>query len=336
LNCNDNCPNDPNKTQPGICGCSIPDIDSDGDGILDCQDMDVDNDGLYDGEEQGADGNDPTYDGNDDGTADYLQGNVGSFHTYIDQDYVTLESPAGTSISNCTAEENPSKTDAPSDVEFPYGFFGFRINGFGIGDATKVILHLPVGETIDTYYRYGPTPNDTANHWYEFLYDGQTGAEINGNIITLHFLDGMRGDDDLIANGVVVDVGAPAVTAKTSGGGTTVASENGGGGCFIATAVYGSLMEPHVKILRNFRDRFLIGNTLGDRFVRFYHTYSPPMADFITKHDNLRTIVRLSLVPVVGISWIALKIGPAYTLALMLLLFSGFVRFVWFRRKHKA
>lgn len=32
----DLCPNDPNKTAPGICGCGAPDIDSDGDGVPDC------------------------------------------------------------------------------------------------------------------------------------------------------------------------------------------------------------------------------------------------------------------------------------------------------------
>ncbi|MGI6525079.1 MAG: hypothetical protein ACOX2O_07310, partial [Bdellovibrionota bacterium] len=34
--CKDRCPNDPNKTSPGRCGCGKPDIDSDGDGVLDC------------------------------------------------------------------------------------------------------------------------------------------------------------------------------------------------------------------------------------------------------------------------------------------------------------
>ena len=34
----DSCPNDPNKTAPGICGCGTPDIDTDGDGTLDCND----------------------------------------------------------------------------------------------------------------------------------------------------------------------------------------------------------------------------------------------------------------------------------------------------------
>jgi len=34
----DKCKKDPDKTEPGVCGCGVPDIDTDGDGILDCQD----------------------------------------------------------------------------------------------------------------------------------------------------------------------------------------------------------------------------------------------------------------------------------------------------------
>ena len=34
----DNCPSDPNKTEPGICGCGVPDTDTDGDGVEDCID----------------------------------------------------------------------------------------------------------------------------------------------------------------------------------------------------------------------------------------------------------------------------------------------------------
>ena len=244
-----------------------------------------------------------------------------------------MESPSGTSINNLEAVINPSSTNSPSDVEFIYGFFEFTIEGVDIGGATTVTLHLPVGETFDTYYKYGPTPNNTTNHWYEFLYDDQTGAEINGNVITLHFVDGERGDDDLTTNGIIVDLGAPAVAVKSSGGGITVTSDGGGGGgCFIATAAYGSLMEPHVKILRDFRDRFLIGNTVGDSFVRLYYIYSPPIADFIAEHDSLRVMVRISLLPVVGVSWIALKIGCAPTVALMLFLSLGVIAFVSLRR----
>jgi hypothetical protein len=35
----DNCPNDPNKTDPGQCGCGMPDTDTDGDGVADCIDQ---------------------------------------------------------------------------------------------------------------------------------------------------------------------------------------------------------------------------------------------------------------------------------------------------------
>jgi PKD repeat protein len=278
---------------------------------------------------------DPNYDGNNDGIADSLQDNVASFRTSGGLNYVTLESQPGTSISNYKAVDNPSTADAPSTMEFPYGFFEFTITGVGNGIATTVILPFSAGTTFDTYYKYGPTPDDITNHWYEFLYDGQTGAEISENVITLHFVDGMRGDDDLTANGIVVDVGAPAVADNSSVSGTTVASDGNGGGCFIATAAYGSLLEPHVKILRDFRDRFLLGNTLGKIFVHLYYTYSPPVANFIAKHDSLRAMVRLSLLPVVGVSWVALKIGPVSTAALMLILISCFVGLIQFRRRYK-
>ena len=334
LDCNDGCPDDPNKIQPGICDCGEPDTDSDLDGTLDCVDTNDDNDGLPDGEEQGPDGNNPSYDGNNDGIADRLQGNVVSFHTYDDRNYITMASLAGTSISNCNAVDNPSSTDTPPDAEFSYGFFKFTINGVGIGGATTVTLYLPDGATIDTYYKYGLTPDSPNSHWYEFLYDGQTGAEISANIVTLHLVDGMGGDDDLTANGIVIDVGAPAVVAAP-GGGTIVATDGGGGGCFIATAAYGSYIEPHVKILRDFRDRFLLGNTVGNIFVRLYYTYSPLIAEFIAKHDSLRAVVRAGLLPVVGLSWIALKIGPLSTVALMLIFISFFVGLVWFRWIYK-
>jgi len=35
----DQCADDPNKSLPGICGCGVPDADSDGDGMADCNDQ---------------------------------------------------------------------------------------------------------------------------------------------------------------------------------------------------------------------------------------------------------------------------------------------------------
>jgi len=79
-------------------------------------------------------------------------------------------------------------------------------------------------------------------------------------------------------------------------------------------------MELHVKVLREFRDRFLLTNPVGRSFVDFYYTYSPPVADFIAKHDTLRAAVRWGLMPVVGVSWTAQHIGPWVTLSLLVVL----------------
>ncbi|MEZ4820274.1 MAG: putative metal-binding motif-containing protein [Bdellovibrionota bacterium] len=35
----DECPEDASKLHLGVCGCGVPDIDSDDDSVLDCQDM---------------------------------------------------------------------------------------------------------------------------------------------------------------------------------------------------------------------------------------------------------------------------------------------------------
>jgi hypothetical protein len=37
-NCKDQCPTDATKTAAGVCGCGVPDADNDGDGTLDCKD----------------------------------------------------------------------------------------------------------------------------------------------------------------------------------------------------------------------------------------------------------------------------------------------------------
>ena len=137
-------------------------------------------------------------------------------------------------------------------------------------------------------------------------------------------VDPRDSDDDCVSDGE----GDTGANLPTSDGG-------GGGGCFIATAAYGSMMDPHVKILRDFRDRILLHNSVGKGFVSFYYAYSPPIADFIAKHDSLKAMVRISLLPIVAFSWITLKVGFFSTMALMLFFGSGFIGLVRFRRKYK-
>ncbi|UCD32548.1 MAG: hypothetical protein JSV38_01200, partial [Desulfobacterales bacterium] len=77
------------------------------------------------------------------------------------------------------------------------------------------------------------------------------------------------------------------------------------------------------RILREFRDRFLLDNPIGKRLVRFYYAYSPAIADVIANHNSLRAIVRVGLLPLIGGSWMVLKIGPEFTIMLMLFLGIG-------------
>jgi hypothetical protein len=83
-----------------------------------------------------------------------------------------------------------------------------------------------------------------------------------------------------------------------------------GGGCFIATAAFGSPMERHVTILKNLRDTYLLQCALGRSFVTTYYKYSPPLAHFISKHETLKVAVRISLMPLVAVSYGTLLFGP--------------------------
>lgn len=84
-------------------------------------------------------------------------------------------------------------------------------------------------------------------------------------------------------------------TAETS----SRSSGSSEGGCFIATAAFGTEMEPGVIILKNFRDETLLQNNLGRLFVDAYYKISPPLADFISDKEVLRVIIRAGLNPLI-------------------------------------
>jgi len=216
---------------------SVDGDDYDGDGVPDGVDTDDDNDGISDEEEASGPNNG---DSNEDGTQDSLQANVGSLKIDGTQDYVTLESPADTDITECTNSETP--TDAPEAAVFDYGLFEFTLGDIAAGGTTTVTLTFPDdAPDFDTYYKFGPTSDNVTPHWYEFKYDAatETGAKIDNtnHTITLYFKDGARGDDDLTANGTVVDIGGPARTVAADDANSDSGGGGGGGGCFISSMV---------------------------------------------------------------------------------------------------
>jgi hypothetical protein len=101
-------------------------------------------------------------------------------------------------------------------------------------------------------------------------------------------------------------------------------------GCFIATAAFGSEMERHVVVLRNFRDRILLANTIGRKFVDLYYRFSPPIADYLRGHALPRAVVKQALIPVTGLAWMMLNVHPMLMMFGVLLVIFGLIWFVGF------
>ncbi len=76
-------------------------------------------------------------------------------------------------------------------------------------------------------------------------------------------------------------------------------------GCIIATATFGSELSPEVSFLRNFRESRILASFAGYSFMsvfnRWYYSFSPPIADQITFHDQLKPFLQTFLTPLLAI-----------------------------------
>ena len=122
----------------------------------------IENDGISSEEEAGV----PTPgggfgDGNNDGIPDENQSDVGSLQTFDDTEYVTLDiTGSGKTLEDVSALD-PSTTDAPADLGFPFGMFEFEIHGTAAGETVTVILLIPRNLSVAGYYK----KNQTTGKW---------------------------------------------------------------------------------------------------------------------------------------------------------------------------
>ncbi|TXT26915.1 MAG: outer membrane adhesin-like protein [Planctomycetota bacterium] len=106
------------------------------------------------------------------------------------------------------AADNPSPSNG---IAYPLGNFDVTFSNITPGSAVDLILDLSSSSDVPVGFRkFGPTPDNSTPHSYDFTFDSTTGAQLGGKIIGLHFVDGARGDADLTANGMIVDPGAAA------------------------------------------------------------------------------------------------------------------------------
>jgi hypothetical protein len=147
------------------------------------------------------------YDGDGNGWPDYTENGTASLFTNDGTQYVTLalNNSNGERFNN-DVQAVPTPGGAPNGVTFPLGFFSYSID-IEEGACTTVTIYAPRDDGITSFWTYD-------GGFYEFAYDGETGAEIahdgDETRIVIHLCDGKRGDADSSVNGTIVEPGAPA------------------------------------------------------------------------------------------------------------------------------
>ena len=90
--------------------------------------------------------------------------------------------------------------------------------------------------------------------------------------------------------------------------------------CFVATAAYGDIDHPHVRVLRTFRDEVLLPSEAGRALVASYYKHAPQPASWLARHDTARAAARLALWPLTLGAGLWVYSGPAGKIALTLAL----------------
>jgi endonuclease YncB( thermonuclease family) len=203
-------------------------------------------------------------------------------------------------------------------------------------EATQQLTSLIAGETV--YLEKDVSETDIDGRLLRYVY--VNGVFVNLELVYYGYAYAVSYPPDIAYASQLADAEEDAITNERGCLWAIICLNDDGdskwsvlASCFIATAAYGSPIDPHVKILRKFRDKHLLTNNLGRRFVRIYYSYSPVIADYISKHDTFKAITRFSLLPIIGLSWVALKLGPIATLTMMIIFGVGLI-YIWMFRKN--
>lgn len=168
-------------------------------------------------------------------------------------------------------------------------------NTDGLNSYNSYIIDIPIWD--DVTEPGGANPGDTAIIKVFKKSTPLTVSSPAGGQITVGTSGLLTQVNLTVANGVIVDPSGPGGSVGSQAGGD--GGGGGGGVCFIATAAYGSYLDPHVQVLRYFRDHYLMTHRPGKAFVGYYYSVSPPIASYIKQHEPLRMVTRFILTPIV-------------------------------------
>jgi len=110
-------------------------------------------------------------------------------------------------------------------------------------------------------------------------------------------------------------------------------------GCIVATATYGSELSPEVQFLRGFRDGTVMSTFAGSGFMKvfnaWYYSFSPYVADFVSKQPLLKEVMKILLYPLIGIlhisafTYSALSFNPELAIIATGLVASGLIGIIY-------
>ena len=195
-----------------------------------------------------------------------------------------------------------------------------------VNEATQVTLNASLSNDPD---------GDTIN--FEWLQSSGTSVSLNDNTsATPSFTAPSVNSTTTLTFKVAVNDGHLFTTSEVTITVNDVPApqppvSNTSSGCFIATAAFGSYLAPEVKVLREFRDQYLITNKVGRYLVNGYYRYSPPIAHYIADKAWLKHIIRGFLWPVIyGLKY------PFIALFTLILMFSAILKYMKKQRIRKC